>query len=574
MPDAPNKKAQALAAKEKGNQAFKASDFPSAIGHYTSAHIADPTDPTFPLNRAAAYLKLNKYQDAERDCTTVLRLTPGGKNVKALFRRGQARMGLGRLEDAEKDFSDALTLEPANVSAKQELNAAKELLRKEKERRDVKGKSKVPESVPTTTNGATQPPPPKRRRVPIRIVGEVEGSISSSAPGASSSSSSSSKQPLITPLASSETDSAMSTASETNKQGFDDAFLEKEAALFEDELLRAIPNNESSTPTPKPMSNAQHTKVQPADEPTQPSSPSFSPPPTQASASTSTSTSTPAPNGKEKPKPTPGLKYTSSPSTSSSSTTASGDKETFQKAKQARDASKPSRVGGGIFKATGESVIIREATAETGSESKVEEVKEEAAAATTNTATSPAVAREKVEKAQSPVAPVSMKASSPAPAAAVPGTGAGADVVTPKKPAVVPQTLFEFSRMWDNALGGQKKREEGEVVCERWGLVCSIPPPQIPAIFKTNLEPSLLVSILDIFLKVLKPLPEHETTVRAQVLSYLHALSAVPRFGTLLLFLSKPEKVLAREVWALLGVSGPEGVQDDKVRGVWKGIWG
>ncbi|KAF9561099.1 hypothetical protein CPC08DRAFT_707668 [Agrocybe pediades] len=572
MPDAPNKKAQALAAKEKGNQAFKASDFPSAIGHYTSAHIADPTDPTFPLNRAAAYLKLNKYQDAERDCTTVLRLTPGGKNVKALFRRGQARMGLGRLEDAEKDFSDALTLEPANVSAKQELNAAKELLRKEKERRDVKGKSKMPASVPTTTNGATQPPPPKRRRVPIRIVGEVEASSSSSAPGASSSSSS--KQPLITPLASSETDSAMSTASETNKQAFDDAFLEKEAALFENDLLRALPsskedilksNNESSPPTPKPDPNAQHTKVQP----TQPSS--SSPPPTQASASASTSTSTPAPNGKEKPKPTPGLKYTSSPSTSSSSTTASGDKETFQKAKQARDASKPSRVGGGIFKASGESVIIREATAEAGLESKVEEVKEEAAPGTgTTSPPPPVVAREKVEEVQSPVAPVPVKAS---PAAAVLGTGG--DVVTPKKPAVVPQTLFEFSRMWDNALvGGQKKKEEGEVVCERWGLVCSIPPPQIPAIFKTNLEPSLLVSILDIFLEVLKPLPEHETTVRAQVLSYLHALSAVPRFGTLLLFLSKPEKVLAREVWALLGVSGPEGVQDDKVRGVWKGVWG
>jgi len=113
-------KAKALAAKEKvegtsllldfalltnfsqGNVSFKSGDFPVAIGHYTTAFLADPTDPTFPLNRAAAYLKLDKFQDAERDCTTALRLSPGSKNVKALFRRGQARMGLGRLEDAEK----------------------------------------------------------------------------------------------------------------------------------------------------------------------------------------------------------------------------------------------------------------------------------------------------------------------------------------------------------------------------------------------------------------------------------------------------------------------------------------
>ena len=88
--------------------------------------MADPKDATFPLNRAAAYLKLNKcvplflsfilnpaagyeplwmfkakfpdigsgrFQDAERDCTKVLSLDT--KNVKALFRRGQARARLG-----------------------------------------------------------------------------------------------------------------------------------------------------------------------------------------------------------------------------------------------------------------------------------------------------------------------------------------------------------------------------------------------------------------------------------------------------------------------------------------------
>ena len=44
----------------QGNSAFKASDFYGAVGHYSAAIVADPTNPTYPLNRAAAYLKLGK----------------------------------------------------------------------------------------------------------------------------------------------------------------------------------------------------------------------------------------------------------------------------------------------------------------------------------------------------------------------------------------------------------------------------------------------------------------------------------------------------------------------------------
>ncbi|KAF9800992.1 hypothetical protein IEO21_10231 [Rhodonia placenta] len=89
---------RAQSEKDKGNAAFKAGDYPTAIGHYSAAVVADPQSPTYPLNRAAAYLKLGKNEDAERDCTTVLRLD--AKNVKAMFRRGQARVALERLKEA------------------------------------------------------------------------------------------------------------------------------------------------------------------------------------------------------------------------------------------------------------------------------------------------------------------------------------------------------------------------------------------------------------------------------------------------------------------------------------------
>ena len=51
---------KAQAAKEKGNAAFKSGDYVAAVGHYTEAILADKHDPTFFLNRAAAYLKLGK----------------------------------------------------------------------------------------------------------------------------------------------------------------------------------------------------------------------------------------------------------------------------------------------------------------------------------------------------------------------------------------------------------------------------------------------------------------------------------------------------------------------------------
>ncbi|KAF8489392.1 hypothetical protein JB92DRAFT_2755903, partial [Gautieria morchelliformis] len=93
----------------QGNASFKSGNWADAVGHYSAAVVADRTEPTYPLNRAAAYLKLGKYRDAERDCTTVLSLDD--KNVKALFRRAQARIALESLPEAEKGkeliFSDA-----------------------------------------------------------------------------------------------------------------------------------------------------------------------------------------------------------------------------------------------------------------------------------------------------------------------------------------------------------------------------------------------------------------------------------------------------------------------------------
>ncbi|KAI0671049.1 hypothetical protein C8Q78DRAFT_1033682 [Trametes maxima] len=159
--------AKALAEKDKGNDAFKAGDYPKAIGHYTAAFIADSSNPVYPLNRAAAYLKLGKNEDAERDCDSVIRID--GKNVKGLFRRGQARVALQKLREAEADFTEVLRLDPANQTAKQELVKVQDALGA----MPVKPKQRSPIDVSTLPQTSAVPAsagPPKRRRVPIKVV--------------------------------------------------------------------------------------------------------------------------------------------------------------------------------------------------------------------------------------------------------------------------------------------------------------------------------------------------------------------------------------------------------------------
>ncbi|KAF8594807.1 hypothetical protein BDV93DRAFT_529077 [Ceratobasidium sp. AG-I] len=115
--------------KEKGNTAFKTGDFRGAIAHYNGAILADPTNLTFTLNRAAAYLKLNKNEEAERDCSTVLKAQEN--NTKALYRRAQARIALKKLPESRQDLEAASKIEPSNATVRAELATVKILIEDE-----------------------------------------------------------------------------------------------------------------------------------------------------------------------------------------------------------------------------------------------------------------------------------------------------------------------------------------------------------------------------------------------------------------------------------------------------------
>ena len=103
--------------RERGNAAFKAGGFADAEALYTRSLAATPTAVAY-ANRAMARLKLQRWGEAETDCTAALSLD--AFHVKALQRRGTAFRAQNKLFEAACDFDTVARLEPGNRAALKE----------------------------------------------------------------------------------------------------------------------------------------------------------------------------------------------------------------------------------------------------------------------------------------------------------------------------------------------------------------------------------------------------------------------------------------------------------------------
>ncbi|XP_065886354.1 protein unc-45 homolog B-like [Dysidea avara] len=106
--------------KAKGNACFKKGDYNEAATFYANALktcSADDKDMIVALhkNRAACWLKLQRYEDALSDCKTALQLAPS--DVKALYRLAQAFEGKKEYSEAMRTLKYLLTIEPKNKEA-------------------------------------------------------------------------------------------------------------------------------------------------------------------------------------------------------------------------------------------------------------------------------------------------------------------------------------------------------------------------------------------------------------------------------------------------------------------------
>ncbi|RPD58165.1 ADP/ATP carrier receptor [Lentinus tigrinus ALCF2SS1-7] len=102
----------AASLKAKGNSAYQARKFATAIDYYTRAIAVTPKpEPVFFSNRAACYVNLNppQHDKVVEDCDAALALDK--KYLKALNRRATALEALERYEEALRDFTAAAILD-------------------------------------------------------------------------------------------------------------------------------------------------------------------------------------------------------------------------------------------------------------------------------------------------------------------------------------------------------------------------------------------------------------------------------------------------------------------------------
>ena len=80
-------KAAAKKAMSEANVDFKAGKYEGSIEKYTKAIELDPKEVMYPANRANVYIKMKKWEEAEKDCDDALKIKPTFAKVLQRFLR-------------------------------------------------------------------------------------------------------------------------------------------------------------------------------------------------------------------------------------------------------------------------------------------------------------------------------------------------------------------------------------------------------------------------------------------------------------------------------------------------------
>lgn len=113
-------------AKAKGNAAFSAGDYATAIRHFSDAIALSPTNHVLYSNRSAAYASLQNYSDALTDAKKTVELKPDWS--KGYSRLGAAHLGLSQYDDAISAYKNGLEIDPNNEPLKSGLADAQKAL--------------------------------------------------------------------------------------------------------------------------------------------------------------------------------------------------------------------------------------------------------------------------------------------------------------------------------------------------------------------------------------------------------------------------------------------------------------
>ncbi len=115
--------------KNKGNDAFKAHDWPGAIEFYTKAINLNDQEPSFYSNRAQANIKLEAYGYAIADASKAIEVNP--EFVKAYYRRAVANTAILKHADAIHDWKIVVRKNPSDKVAKAQYDACQKLVKRD-----------------------------------------------------------------------------------------------------------------------------------------------------------------------------------------------------------------------------------------------------------------------------------------------------------------------------------------------------------------------------------------------------------------------------------------------------------
>lgn len=132
-------KAEAEAAKSKGNEHFKTGNYALALGEYTTAIQREGDNAIYWSNRSACYLALNRPRDALVDAEVCRGLRPTWD--KACLRLAKARLALGMYEDAAVAAFEGLKLDNSNKTLKELTNKAVQLGKEAHQREQAERKA-------------------------------------------------------------------------------------------------------------------------------------------------------------------------------------------------------------------------------------------------------------------------------------------------------------------------------------------------------------------------------------------------------------------------------------------------
>jgi serine/threonine-protein phosphatase 5 len=120
---------EATALKNKGNEAFKQQDYPTALDFYSQAIALDDKEPSLYTNRAQAHIKLESYGYAVADADKAIQLDPN--NVKAYYRRASANTSILKHREALRDWKLVIKKAPGDANAKLRMTECERIIKRD-----------------------------------------------------------------------------------------------------------------------------------------------------------------------------------------------------------------------------------------------------------------------------------------------------------------------------------------------------------------------------------------------------------------------------------------------------------